>query len=181
MSPSKLICDSSEKLEAFWLLSQLLLTASSHLHTHRGRRLATVDEDRLKTPYVRGWYQSQPSRCQGSQISIQSLTPKTKTCQCPESRVRGQGSTVSKVGRGVRRNLTCSEPFLTHPSLPPPSLCPQCFSRIMALSWARKSAVPPVSSPARQDRCKVGGQRKNQGINSSIQNIGGDPAVAMRK
>lgn len=41
----------------------------------------------------------------------------------------------------------------------------------MALSWARKSAVPPVSSPARQDRCKVGGQRKNQGINSSIQNM----------
>ncbi len=32
----------------------------------------------------------------------------------------------------------------------------------MGLSWERKSAAPPVSSPARQDRCKVGGERKKE-------------------
>lgn len=30
----------------------------------------------------------------------------------------------------------------------------------MGLSWGRKSAAPPVSSPARQDRCKVGGKKR---------------------
>lgn len=44
------------------------------------------------------------------------------------------------------------------------SLCPQCFSRIMGLSWGRKSAAPPVSSPARQDRCKVGGEREKERV-----------------
>ena len=34
----------------------------------------------------------------------------------------------------------------------------------MALSWARKLAAPPVSSPARQDRCKVGGETQKTKI-----------------
>lgn len=32
----------------------------------------------------------------------------------------------------------------------------------MGLSWGRKSAALPVSSPARQDRCKVGGEREKE-------------------
>lgn len=32
----------------------------------------------------------------------------------------------------------------------------------MGLSLERKSAAPPVSSPARQDRCKVGEERKKE-------------------
>jgi len=61
--------------------------------------------------------------------------------------------------------MTCSipppTPLLTSPFPSfPPFLCPQCFNRIMGLSWARRSAARPVSSPARQDRCKVGGEGK---------------------
>ncbi|PWA30735.1 hypothetical protein CCH79_00009350, partial [Gambusia affinis] len=37
-----------------------------------------------------------------------------------------------------------------------------CFSRIMGLSWGRRSAARPVSSPVRQDKCKVGEKRERK-------------------
>lgn len=81
-------------------------------------------------------------------------------------RVTLKGHSV-KVNRW-ERSLPCWPPpfpLLTSRLLPSfPPLCPQCFSRIMGLSWGRKSAAPPVSSPARQDRCKVGGEGK-KGVN----------------
>lgn len=143
----------------FCFCHNLLRLATALLQTHKGRWLDMVDKDRVNTPHVEGYHQTQLSRCQSQS-------------QCPAARVR----LCQKLG-GCR-----TQSDLSSLSLPVhPSLCPQCFSRIMALSWGRKSAVPPVSSPARQDRCKVGGQRKNQGINSSIQNTGADPAVPMSK
>lgn len=55
----------------------------------------------------------------------------------------------------------------------------------MGLSLERKSAAPPVSSPARQDRCKVGGERKKEakdkalpeGVNSSVKTMCCDSGV----
>lgn len=50
----------------------------------------------------------------------------------------------------------------------------------MGLSWGRKSAAPPVSSPARQDRCKVGEGRRERGTdaaNKRIERAGDDLAV----
>lgn len=48
----------------------------------------------------------------------------------------------------------------------------------MGLSLERKSAAPPVSSPARQDRCKVGEERKKEvtdkayeSVNSSVKTM----------
>lgn len=41
----------------------------------------------------------------------------------------------------------------------------------MGLSWGRKSAAPPVSSPARQDRCKVGGERREGGTDTAPKRI----------
>lgn len=37
----------------------------------------------------------------------------------------------------------------------------------MGLSWGRKSAAPLVSSPARQDRCKVGGEGWARGADAA--------------
>lgn len=50
----------------------------------------------------------------------------------------------------------------------------------MGLSWGRKSAAPPVSSPARQDKCKVGEGKRERGTdapNKRIQRAGDDLAV----
>lgn len=72
-------------------------------------------------------------------------------------RVRGDGVKGQKVKEVTSVCILTLSSLLT---FYPPR--PQCFSRIMDLSWGQKSAAPPVSSPAREDRCKVGGERHRE-------------------
>lgn len=74
-------------------------------------------------------------------------------------RVRGDGVKGQKVKEVTSVCILTLSSLLT---FYPPHPRPQCFSRIMDPSWGQKSAAPPVSSPAREDRCKVGGERHRE-------------------